>query len=761
MSAARTPLATGSRSRDEGGVLILVMVLMVIGSLVVLPLMSFAMSVNRHNTVLSEKTRRQEAVKAGLRTALADPAGLYHHCGDVSTIIGAPSIDGISTSSRCDFLSFSMATSDEEMHLGLAATRVGEEIPADLSAIVQKDGLGMPILGPDGEPLRHVFNPATTDTTEWYSPTATYAPSTESEPLRIWLPNLPVHALNLRSPVGHEMPAGYPTCTVYFPGTYSNALTLDGPVYFASGVYYFEDVVTVKAGADVVVGMGQHEGCTNDQEAVFYAENAPATHNIAGLGGTFVLGDDARLIVTNETGSAKFRFNQRYVNDADIGGLPSFGVSIMTVNGKVIAGPDAQGKVELGELLVPGVNQVPASMVGLDDPDDPLDPEDRVSVPVPAGTMNYRASKLTHEPRPPSPPLAVTAIALRTGSGSTNGAARVQWTAPAQLGGLPITEYVVRASGNGGQTCTSSGALECIVVGLNGNGTTNYTFTVTAANTAGLSPASAASASIAPRSNVSSPSPTVAVPATPAAPTVVRYADDTVVVSWTAPADNNSPITSYTVGSNPALDPLTQPCVFLTATSCMVRSLPVLDADDPLDLLDLFSDYVFFVTATNEMGASTASAPSATALLIPPALGASPTDPVVTPEPPLAPYEPDPVVDIQLPGTDAVDIQIPGYVSVPMGILRINNPNGLGTGSDGSTVGISGGVLAAAFRVNDGRENAGDGDLTVPIGLINPVVQRTFKITTVTMSGAPRVTSTAVVQINQNGAYAINSWEVQ
>lgn len=755
MSAA----ARGAR-RDQGSILILVLVLMVIGSLIVIPLMSFAVGVNRHNTVLSEKTRRQEAVKAGLRTALADPVALYHHCFDRRNL-GGPGIAGIDITSRCDFLSFSMATADEEMHLGLAATRVGEDIPADLSAIIQKDAMGLPILGPDGEPLRHVFDPQTTDTTEWLSPAAAYAPSSSSESLRIWLPNLPVHALNLRSPVGHPMPAGYPACTVYFPGTYSDPLTLDGPVYFASGIYYFEDVVTVTAGADVVVGMGQHEGCTNDQEAVFYADNAPATHNIAGLGGTFVLGHDARLIVTNENGPTKLRFNQRYVNDADIGGLPSFGVSIVSVNGKVVAGPDAQGKVELGELLVPGVNQVPASMVGLDDPDDPADPEDRVSVPVPAGTMNYRASKLTHEPRPPSPPLGVIATALRTGTSSTNGAARVRWTAPTQLGGLPVTQYTVRASGGGGQTCTSTGALECIVVGLNGNGTTNYTFTVTATNSAGESSASDASASIAPRSSVSSPSPLVAVPATPAAPTVVRYLDDTVVVSWTAPADNNSPITSYTVGSNPALDPVAQPCVFLTETSCMIRSLPVLDPDDPLDLLDLFSDYVFFVTATNEMGDSITSPPSATSLLVPPAVGSSPADPVVTPEPPIAPYEPDPIVDIQLPGTAAVDVQIPGYVSVPMGILRIHNPNGLGSGSDGSTVAVSGGVLAAAFRVTDSRENAGDGDLTVPIGLINPVVQRTFKITTTTTTGSPTVTSTAVVQINQNGAYAINSWEVQ
>jgi hypothetical protein len=740
-----------TRPGDQGSVLVLVLVLMVIGSLMVVPLMSFAIGVSKHNTVLSDKTRRQEAVKAGLRTALADPSALYQHC-EGSTTLGSPSIDGIGVSSRCEFLAFSLATAEEDLHLGLAATRVGEQIPDDLSAIIQRDALGQPILDTNGEPLRHVFEPQTDDTAEWLDPVAPHAVSSLSTARRIWLPNLPVQTLNPRSPAGHPMPAGYQACTVYFPGTYSNPLTLAGPVYFASGIYYFENVVTVTADADVVVGMGQNVGCSNDQEAAFYATNAPATHNIAGLGGTFVFGHNAKLVVTNETGSPRIRFNQRYVNDNDLGGKPSFGVSVISVNGRVVAGPDAQGRVEHSELLVPGVNQVPASVVGADD--DPENP------PVPAGTLNYRASRLTHEPRPPSPPLDVTAIALRTGTTSTSGAARVQWTAPAQLGGMPVTGYTVTASGNGGQSCLSTGPLECIVHGLNGNGTTNYTFTVTATNSIGTSLGSAASAAIAPRSSVSSPSPLVAVPATPVEPTVVRYADDTVLVSWTEPDANNSPITSYTVGSNPALDPDTQPCVFVSPTSCIVRSLPVLDPDDPLDPLDPFSDYVFTVTATNEMGDSITSPPSLTSDLIPTAPGDSPADPVVVPEPPVPAYEPEPIIDIQLPSSNTAVVEIPGYISVPMGIVRIHNPNGLGTNSDDSTIAISGGIVAAGFRVSDGRENDGDGELTVPIGLINPIVQRTFKITTWTTSGL-RVQSTAVVQINQNGAYAINSWEVQ
>jgi hypothetical protein len=169
------------------------------------------------------------------------------------------------------------------------------------------------------------------------------------------------------------------------------------------------------------------------------------------------------------------------------------------------------------------------------------------------------------------------------------------------------------------------------------------------------------------------------------------------------------------------------------------------------------TDHSFTVTATNQMGTSTPSNPS---LLISPALGSSPADPPPPPPVVVAPYEPDPIVKIDLSGPHPAVIDIPGYVSVPMGLVSIQNPGGLGDGA-GSTVAISGGILAAGFRVADGRDDVGSGELTVPIGLINPVVQRTYKIISETTSGLPKVVSTAVVQVNQNGAYAVNSWEVQ
>ena len=78
----------------------------------------------------------------------------------------------------------------------------------------------------------------------------------QSETGKIWLPNLPVHGLNPRSPAGNQMPIDFPACTVYFPGTYPDQVVLDGPAYFTSGIYYFENEVRIEGGASVVVGLG-------------------------------------------------------------------------------------------------------------------------------------------------------------------------------------------------------------------------------------------------------------------------------------------------------------------------------------------------------------------------------------------------------------------------------------------------------------------------------------------------------------------------
>ncbi len=111
----------------------------------------------------------------------------------------------------------------------------------------------------------------------------------------------------------------------------------------------------------------------------------------------------------------------------------------------------------------------------------------------------------------------------------------VTWSMPSSTGGAAITSYTATAS-SGGQSCTwTSGPLTCTVTGLS-NGTA-YTFTVTATNAAGASPASTASDSVTPAT-------------VPSAPTGVAATagDAKAVVAWSVVLDTGgAAITSYTV----------------------------------------------------------------------------------------------------------------------------------------------------------------------------------------------------------------------
>ncbi len=104
------------------------------------------------------------------------------------------------------------------------------------------------------------------------------------------------------------------------------------------------------------------------------------------------------------------------------------------------------------------------------------------------GLTKTTLANLTVLPALPDPPTAVVATPL-------DASAFVTWAPPANDGGGVIASYTA-TSAPGGKTCTATGALSCIVKGLD-NGTA-YSFSVTARNPSGNGVASAASSPVTP-----------------------------------------------------------------------------------------------------------------------------------------------------------------------------------------------------------------------------------------------------------------------
>jgi hypothetical protein len=325
---------------DRGSALIMALAMMIIGAMIILPTLSYTMAVTRHSRVAMTRTAGDEAVKGGLRTALADPAKLYEQCqgGSRTTLHSVASgLPGVTTT--CNWLSEAYAKDITAIPYSVATVQAGSAVPADAYP-----------------PNSWYTASGNANTTAWLADT-----SSDSTGGKVWLPNLPNHALSHPSPSGYAMPNGFQPCTVFFPGTYVNPITITSatPVYFTSGVYYFENTVTFSGSANVVVGDGAIEGCTTDQEAAFNAINAPTNHNITGVGATFIFGAGGRLVINDTTpgSGVTVKFNQRYVGATDVSTASSAGVSIMTVNGVLSSGT-------IVDLDLPGQLHVPASLVG-------------------------------------------------------------------------------------------------------------------------------------------------------------------------------------------------------------------------------------------------------------------------------------------------------------------------------------------------------------------------------------------------------------
>jgi hypothetical protein len=179
---------------------------------------------------------------------------------------------------------------------------------------------------------------------------------------------------------------------------------------------------------------------------------------------------------------------------------------------------------------------------------------------------------------PRSAPGAAVGIRLTP----LNGGISVEWNAPVDSGGTPITKYTVNAAPTGTtgsvNACVqnSGDARSCLFTGLS-NGT-SYTVTVIATNGVGDGPASVAQNVIP--ANVPTP-PTAVIP---------TVSNGQISIKWRASQDNGSPILSYRVDLAPG------------GHSCEVTDLSFLGCTIPD--LDNGVPYSLSVYATNAVGDS-------------------------------------------------------------------------------------------------------------------------------------------------------------
>ncbi len=727
-----------SRRRDSGAVLPLVLVMVVIGALIVVPLMNYSMSVLRANEVQSERTRMTEAAKAGIRVALGDPADVFARCNNSADLTPAnPVIDGIPVSVTCTEIDETgpLEVLGFQIPYGAVAMQLGARVPTSFAGTMAQSDPAPPY-------------PADA---AWWSGQV----SSTAETDMIWLPQLPVRPSVTRSSTAFAMPAGF-ACSVYLPGYYPDPVTLTGNIYFASGVYYFEDTVTVEGNADVVVGQGIEDfgsDCADDIQVASNVLGSPGTFAIDGGGGTWIFGGGGSLVVDNSTTttSLSIRFNQRYADVAQGGRI-----SIMSVNGADTAPTDH---------AVDNVSSVPRSNV-LTSTGSVLALGDTGAEYLPS------SSTLTDQARLPQPPIVASVVGVIDPSAATTGAALVTWDAVTgqAAGGALVDgfEITVTPAPSGDAPCQptdivpeADGTFSCLVRGLTPG--VAYDVTVATRNWVGAGNPSAAVSVTAPLAP--SAGDLVGVPDAPQIDTVVAAAaDDTAVVSWLAPATGGSPIvayeaTAYRVYLDPPVDPdpaVEAPPVEVgncstSATSwepaelsCVIGGLA--DLTQPEDV-----GYRFSVTATNALGDSTEilADPSGGPVL---SFDGGGTDPVPTPLVRIVePWVPLPIVDVRATNDVPTTVSIAGHVAVPMGRLSIDNPFG-------RNIKMNGGLVAGTFGVADSRENlAVSGSL--PLGFKNDIVlQREVRLVSV----AGNMTSVAIAKINEDGAaFALSAWVTQ
>ncbi|MEO8264626.1 MAG: hypothetical protein ABI706_03855 [Ilumatobacteraceae bacterium] len=345
-------VARRDATKDQGSTLILALVVIIVGAFFVLPTMTYLMTVNMASRLRIEGANSSEVVRGGLRSVLYDPSALYSACaGSGATDASAKDLavpPGLNITTKCTTTANASQWVPTDLRWALTTTLVGAStaIPPPYAAPPSRPDLDGTISEQwctsavtESLPCGRTYpNNAAPNSTDWLADV-----TDSSVGSKIFLPYVPSVIDAAGYAGGYDVSVGNNNiCKVYFPGRYIDDVVITGstPVYFVSGVYYFEKTVRISGNANVVIGAGATDGCIDgDAVAVADAGYADATSN--GVGATFVFGKQGRMMIDTATAtspgkSINITFNRRLVDPSDVDTIMN-NVSIMSVNGTVPA----------------------------------------------------------------------------------------------------------------------------------------------------------------------------------------------------------------------------------------------------------------------------------------------------------------------------------------------------------------------------------------------------------------------------------------
>lgn len=436
-----------SSRRDDGSVLVITLVFMVVGSLIVTGLLSFAGAIFRARPPIGQRNAAAESARSGVRMALTEQRFFgTEDCHEAQTTY---TLNGYPTTVTCEVISgqetfpgrlgvittllntgstalagdqppkkvkdiygdvfiagglLDGRTTDIMPRKGVfGSTYVYDQGGLNVASTYVQGGVQYPCGDPAVQPLPGYaagasvidglsFDPVLACLSVPWWERAGDDPELDG----LWkyplLPPLPTY-VRTGADATWTNPTTTKVCKVYFPGRYDQPLNLaSGDHYFASGVYYLTKPMTLANGARVVAGEGEYEGCLVDADAA-QLSTAPAHHEITGAGATFLLGKQGQIVINK----ASFKLNRRV---ATPGTSASQGIGIRTVFTIDKDGVDDG----LGFAISSTDLQIPTDQVLLfgDDPATPLVDETTIepalthTIPVGlSSTARYDQSELT------------------------------------------------------------------------------------------------------------------------------------------------------------------------------------------------------------------------------------------------------------------------------------------------------------------------------------------------------------------------------